>query len=167
MATRSTKAKVSARRRAVKGKSSTAKRTDPQMIVPKRLRFAANEVLACHSEWMDSIPEGTVGELRERIEKAIEQCHKIADRKGDPHIDSYKRIPEPLLSELHQWDNSGPECTFSYRLANLEDLQMNLEELEEVLEPEFLLSAFRSTEQPTACSRPNGYASANARRMTC
>ena len=63
------------------------------------LDLLKEEVFHDYEAWIRENPEVTLKELRERLEKALQQCNDIA-AEGDPCIDTYEDIPEPLASEL-------------------------------------------------------------------
>ncbi|MHB0960101.1 MAG: hypothetical protein ACYC0X_19800 [Pirellulaceae bacterium] len=103
------------------------------------LDLLKEEVFHDYEGWIRENPEVTLKELRERLEKALEQCNDIA-AAGDPRIDTYEDIPEPLASELRSWDNSGEECTFSYRAFNLEQFVQSVGKLMETVGDEYKMS---------------------------
>lgn len=63
-------------------------------------------------------------------------------------MEDWDDIPEPLESELAEWDNSESFCTFDYRLPNQEDLLSEVEELIEEVGPCFRLSRHPKYELP-------------------
>ena len=103
------------------------------------LELLKEEVFHDHEAWIRENPKITLKERRERLEKALEQCNAIA-AEGDPCIDTYEDIPEPLASELGRWDNSGEECTFSYRAAGLEEFVQSVMKLIETVGDDYKMS---------------------------
>ena len=45
-----------------------------------------------------------------------------------------------MASELGLWDNSGEECTFSYRAANIEQFVQSVRKLMETVGDEYTMS---------------------------
>lgn len=142
MATKVRKAKSQAVSKASKKRARTASK--PKLVVPKELENTVGYVLHNHKEWIDDNPDGSLEELRNRIDEALEQCQEIVNAEDDPHILEYDDIPEPLVYELELWNNDDPHCTFSYRLANLEEMLMDLDQLIETFGEDLIVSQLRS-----------------------
>ena len=141
-----TKAKKQTNSQAVSNSSKKRVRTasESKLSVPKELESYVGYVLHNHKEWIDDNPEGSLGELRERIDEALDQCNQIVDAEDDPHILAYDDIPEPLVYELELWENDDPDCTFSYRLSNLEEMLQDLDELIETFGTELVVGRLRN-----------------------
>ena len=66
--------------------------------------------------WIKDNPNGTLGKLLARLQETLDQCREMASLTNDAWIeDCWDDIPEPLYSQLAEWDNTDEECTFSYR----------------------------------------------------
>jgi len=147
MATKVRKAKSQAALKSSKKCVRTASK--PKLVIPKELASSVGYMLHNHKEWIDDNPDGLLGELRSRIDEALEQCQEIADAEDDPHILEYDDIPEPLVYELELWNNDDPCCTFSYRLPNLEELLQDLDDLIESFSEDLNVSQLRSAASKT------------------
>ncbi len=141
MATKAKKANSQAVSKSSKKRVRTASKSN--LSVPKELESCVGYVLYNHKEWIDDNPKGSLGELRERIDEALDQCNEIVNAEDDPHILAYDDIPEPLIYELELWDNDDPDCTFSYRLPNLEEMLQDLDELIETFGTELVVGRLR------------------------
>ncbi len=92
-----------------------------------------------YSVWIKDNPNGTLGDLLARLLEALDQCRDMASATNDARIeDCWENIPEPLISQLADWDNSNEDCTFSYREANIEAHVGDVEELVDELGEDFM-----------------------------
>ncbi|TWU16688.1 hypothetical protein [Allorhodopirellula heiligendammensis] len=90
--------------------------------------------------WLEKRPNGTLGQLRDWLERVHDQCWKFVDR-DDPAIEQTKKIPSPLCEYLNYWSEHDGE-SFSYREANIEEDIMNVDGFIEDLGPKTMLASF-------------------------
>lgn len=90
-------------------------------------------VARAHRTWIRANPGKTLGQLKEQIDLAMEQCLEFDSEETVQDYDY--DLPEPLASELSQWDD--PEATFGDREDDLGDLSNELDALIEKLGPDF------------------------------
>ena len=92
--------------------------------------YTKKRVARDYITWIKDNPNGTLGQLLARLQEALDQCREMASLTNDSRIeDCWDEIPEPLYSQLAEWDNSEEECTFSYREANIDVHYWDVEEL--------------------------------------
>ena len=92
-----------------------------------------------YSVWIKDNPNGTLGNLLARVLEALDQCRDMALATNDARIeDCWDNIPEPLISQLSDWDISDENCTFAYREANIEMHVGDVEELVDELGEDFM-----------------------------
>lgn len=86
-----------------------------------------------HSKWLSDNPDGTLGQLRDWLDEADQQCWDFIE-SGDPPIEQTGDIPSPLFDYLDAWEEHDGQ-PFSYREPNLEedlsDVEYLIEELGE------------------------------------
>lgn len=90
--------------------------------------------------WLTQRPKGTLGQLRDWLKEAHDQCLEIVD-SGDPPIETTEDIPEELDEYLGIWGEHDGEC-FSYREVQIEEDIMNVEGFIEKLGPKTKLVSF-------------------------
>ena len=96
-------------------------------------------VVRDYSVWIKDNPNGTLGDLLARLLEALDQCRDMASATNDARIeDCWENIPEPLFSQLSDWDNSDENCTFSYREPNIKSHVGDVEELVDELGEDFM-----------------------------
>lgn len=98
-----------------------------------KLNSLKESVAIAHRTWIRANPGKTIGQLKEQIGLAMEQCLEFDPEETVQDYDY--DIPEPLASELSQWDD--PEATFGDREDDLEELANDLEALIEELGPHY------------------------------
>ena len=100
--------------------------------------YTKKRVTRDYITWIKDNPNGTLGQLLARLQEALDQCRDMASATNDARIeDCWENIPEPLIFQLAEWDNSGENCTFSYREANIEVHIGDVEELVDELGEDF------------------------------
>ena len=90
--------------------------------------------------WLKQRPNGTLGELRDWLKEAYDQCSDMV-MMGDPPIETTEDIPEELDEYLGYWGEHDGEC-FSYREVQIEEDIMNCDEFIEDHGRETKLSSF-------------------------
>lgn len=131
--------------KATKAKAKRRKQQKPKGAdKPMRPELASTvkDVFRNHRRWINKHPKATLGDLKERLAMALDQCQRIVG-DGDPHIANGVYVPEPLASELNEWKNDDEECTFSYRGEELEQLLDDVHELAEELGDDFQVSKIK------------------------
>ncbi len=100
--------------------------------------YTKKRVARDYSEWINNNPDGTLGDLLARLQRAWDQCNNLVYTTNDARIeDCWDDIPEPLFSQLAEWDNSEEKCTFSYREAKIEFQYWDVGELVKELGEDF------------------------------
>lgn len=96
------------------------------------LRWMKDFLIFNCGAWSVKNPDATVRDLVEHLELVLKQCRRIVAHSGeDARISDHAYIPEPLASELAEWDQADDECTFSDRESDFEDLLASVESLAE------------------------------------
>ena len=100
--------------------------------------YTKRRVVRDNITWIKDNSNGTLGQLLARLQEAWDQCREMASLTNDARIeDCWENIPEPLISQLVDWDNSNEDCTFSYREPNIESHVGDVEELVDELGEDF------------------------------
>ena len=86
--------------------------------------------------WLRENPKATLGQLKERVEEAVDQCIQFGDERIPDHQND---IPAPLSEELAEWElpEDEEDQTFDYRVENLQEISEHLDELIEWLGDDF------------------------------
>ena len=102
------------------------------------IEYSKKQVARDYRFWIKDHPNGTLGELLAKLNKALDQCRKMVFFTNDARIEDYwDDIPTPLYSQLAEWDNTDEECTFSCRESDIEDHYWEVEELVNKLGADF------------------------------
>lgn len=105
------------------------------------------DVIVENREWINAHPYGTLGQLRERMELAVQQCWQQASHEDGP-VRGYGDLPEPLASELRLWPLRGEDGrpkTFSDRAVELEGFLSRVVRLIGHTGPDFIVSRLISS----------------------
>lgn len=127
-----------------------AKKSQQTLAIPASDEWISQYVAQHNRTFVASNPKGTLKDLRDRLRLAVEQCEWLAELSDDARIKEWTDIPEPLASELAEWDNSEDDCTFEYRWENLVENTSLVEELIDEVGPRFRLSRLPKCGRPTS-----------------
>lgn len=124
------------------------KQPAPTLPSTQQIKLRSEYIARQHRKFIASNPKATLKDLRDRLRLAVEQCEWLVEVSDDARIEDWDDIPEPLASELAEWDNSESYCTFDYRLPNQEDVLSEVEELIEEVGPRFRLNRLPKCDLP-------------------